>query len=182
MINIFETNLRSVIKLFVQANILMEDDIERNFITDMDILELVDICEAETHRQLHTTVVDFYDRRQHVITGYNRYKKDRRHKVFWESVENTTADMNSCNFTTVSNVTKRKEHVPLMVKRFNSVILTKTINIFKQFTPKEVELALCTEKGNPFNWMRNEIINANPNWHCDNIRVARKILMKMSAQ
>lgn len=181
MINIFETNLRSVIKLFVQANIPMEGDIERNFISDMDILELLDICEEEIHHQLHTTVAEFYNGKQCVITGYNRYKKDRRHLFFWENVGKTVADMNETDFTHIICLGGRsKNSVPLMVKQFNSIILTKTINIFKQFTPKEVEFTLCTEKSNPFNWMRSEFINVVPNWHCDNIRVARKLLMKMS--
>jgi len=182
MINLLEMHLKAVVKLFVQANMTLDDEDFRNFLSPQDIMELIDLSEEEVHKQLHTTVVSFYKGDDMVITGHNRYQKDRYYEYYWKTVLDTVSEINNTAFLRAVKLTNStKFSSPVMVKRFNGVIIAKIIHIFQQLmVPTEVEWALCTPTQNPFAWLRKEFTDTDPNTHPDNIRVARKLITRMS--
>ena len=188
MLELMDDKLNQPIKLFLQANNILEGEDPNNCLSIQDMLELITIFETETYDQFADDDVTFNNpkkKRVHQttmhITGTNRYKKDKKMKLFWDSLYYNVVDMNETIFhkeVKLTTVTKKSSH--LMVQRFNKVILRDVVNLFREQRIKKVNTMLRSDQ-TVFAWLRTTLKEMNISTNPDDTKLSRKLLLRLSS-
>lgn len=183
MLKHLSNKLDDQIRLFLQANFPME----RQHISIIDIIELIDIARLHILDELIPEPIEIMNEKNKTIVlagSYKKYRADSKQKYnqLWTDIKATIYDMSETNFLReiiLKHSTKNSS--PIMVKHFVSVIICPMLDLFQVIGPENV-LKYIGTNNDPFDWLKNRILNTQISTHPTDILVAQKLIPKYAGK